>query len=119
MTPNEFVEYCKGLEKEWTGLPFGKGKLNEVIELAQNIETIDRPDTCYLETHYVISNFIERNEECVESLEKIHNELGRGGLWDLAQQLTTEFEKTYEGVEWGLELDWNDTLEEFLNKKVK
>lgn len=118
MTPNEFVEYCRHLCKQPYGIEY-KAELETVSILAQGINIVDRPSSDYLETHYVISTFIERNQDTVESLEKINNELGRGGLWDLAQQLTTEFETTYEGVEWGLELDWHDTLEEFLNKKIK
>lgn len=118
MTPNEFVKYCQNIKVEWTR--FGeKNLIEELVELSKSVELVYKPDSCYLETHYVISSFIDRNEDSIESLEKINNELGRGGLWDLAQQLTTEFETTYDGVEWGLELDWNDTLEEFLNKKIK
>ena len=73
----------------------------------------------YLEMHYVISSWMDRNEDTIPYLTKVQYEQGTGAMWDFAQQLTTEFETTYEGVEWGLELDWHDTLEEFLNKKIK
>jgi len=41
---------------------------------------------------------------------------GMGGMWQLAEQLTDEFEKKYEGREWDGE--WLETIDEFLKEKL-
>lgn len=76
----------------------------------------------YLETHYEVVTEIER----INSLEhpnglvkeKIEKE-GFGGLYQLAKELTDKFHTKYKDMGWGLELDWFDTLEEFLKEELK
>lgn len=41
---------------------------------------------------------------------------GIGGMYELAEELTDEFEKAFEGHEW--DVDWRDTVEDFLRKKT-
>jgi len=43
---------------------------------------------------------------------------GMGGLWELAESVTDLFFETYPNVNWGEELEYFDTLEEFLKDKV-
>lgn len=45
------------------------------------------------------------------------NKWGRAGLYDLAQEWSREFELKYKYVEWGVELIWLDTVEEFFKTK--
>ena len=44
-------------------------------------------------------------------------EFGMGGKWMLSYRLTNEFHEKYSEVNWGEELDWFDTLEQFLKDK--
>jgi hypothetical protein len=42
---------------------------------------------------------------------------GHGGLWQLAEELTDEFEAKWKGEHWGMEREFYDTIEEFLEEK--
>jgi hypothetical protein len=53
-----------------------------------------------------------------ETLMEIENTQGRGGMWELAETLTNEFQKIYQNITWGDVLDWMDTLEKFLNERL-
>lgn len=76
----------------------------------------------YLETHFEITtriaeHLIHWNQlSPVVTLYQIH---GRAKMYKLAKELTDKFEKLYEGVVWGEDLDWIDTIEEFLEKELK
>ena len=77
-----------------------------------------KPSTDYLETFYeVVAHFYSDQEN--EFLLNIENEKGRGGMWELAEDLTNEFQSRYDGTNWGEELDWHDTLEKFLTEKLQ
>lgn len=39
-------------------------------------------------------------------------------LYLLAKDLTDDFEKVYKGVQWGVELEYFDAIEEFLKEKL-
>jgi len=80
-------------------------------------EEIERnPD--YLETFYeVVAYFYsDPNNECLELVE---HEKGRGGMWELAESLTDEFQELHKDTNWGEELDWHDTLDQFLTEKLQ
>ena len=77
-----------------------------------------KPSTDYLETFYeVVARFYSDQEN--EFLLNVENTKGRGDMWELAEQLTDEFHAKYEDMLWGEELDWHDTLDQFLNEKLK
>lgn len=72
------------------------------------------------ETHYEMVAHLNETELIEGSMaERKRYEQGVGGLYLLATALTDEFEEKYKGVVWGEELDYHDTLEEFLNEKEK
>jgi hypothetical protein len=73
----------------------------------------------YLETHYVVSVFIDKNQDEIQSLLDIQFYSGTVCLWDKAESLTNEFQSKYDGTAWGEELDWHDTLDQFLIEKIK
>jgi len=77
-----------------------------------------KPSNDYLETFYeVVAYFYSYQEN--EFLLNIENEKGRGGMWILAEELTDEFHAKYEDILWGNELDWHDTLDQFLTEKLQ
>lgn len=71
------------------------------------------------ETHFEVVNYItldyERNPNGY--MAKVYEEQGTGGAYELAKQLTDEFEKLYEGKEWDGE--FFETIESFLMQKLK
>jgi len=73
-------------------------------------------------THYDIASEITRINHLDKPfglVERIVSKEGLSGLYGLAEELTDEFELKYKGVAWGLELEYYDTIEEFLNEKLK
>lgn len=75
--------------------------------------------TSYLETHFEIVSAITISEVLDQSKTKqIRDTEGQGGLYEFAKELTDEFENQYKDVVWGEELDWSDTLEEFLKDRL-
>lgn len=75
--------------------------------------------TSWNETHYEVVSMI-----VIESIKdtpsgkvgEIICDAGTGGLWELAVELTDEFEKTNEDVEW--DGNYNEELEKFVNKEL-
>lgn len=76
----------------------------------------------YLETHYEVVLEIERihnSDEPYGIVLKVLEEKGSGGLYQLAEELTNKFHAKHKDIEWGIELDWLDTLEKFLKEELK
>ena len=77
-------------------------------------------DTDWIETYFEVVTWINEQLEHEDSLPYLHeHHKGRGGLYELAEDLTDEFQKEYEDVAWGEELEYYDVLEMFLNNKNK
>jgi hypothetical protein len=76
--------------------------------------------TSWHETHFEVVDFLTR-ERLKEPMEgkalEVQESQGTGGFYELAEQWTDEFELKYKGVEWGVELEYFDTIEEFLKIK--
>lgn len=73
----------------------------------------------WAETHHeiVVAIHESNNSETPSKLVEARQESqGTGGLYMLAIELTNSFESKYKDVSWGDELDWHDTLEEFINE---
>jgi hypothetical protein len=79
----------------------------------------------YLETHYEIVKAIVLREKFLDDnnlmdedpvIGKILNEKGMGGLWELATELTDEFQSLNKDREWDGE--FFDELENFLENKL-
>lgn len=77
--------------------------------------------TCkWQETHFEVVSYIEqlRSQAIIESnlINEIQETKGTGGFYELAEELTDEFEKVNEGREWDGE--FFDEIEDFLGKKL-
>lgn len=72
----------------------------------------------YLETHFeVVAELMYQLEEIeLPELVEIYEQKGRGGLWDLAKNITDEFETTHKDREWDGE--WMDKLHKFIYNKI-
>ena len=66
-------------------------------------------------TRYTESPYFDEDED--NELCKRFREQGTGGLYELSDKWTTEFETKYKGTVWGEDLEYMDTLEEFLTTK--
>lgn len=94
--------------------------LDYAIDYTDN-ETPKKIDfTSWQETHFEVVSVI--TQIALETIvvgvvkDRIENQ-GQGGLYELAQELTDEFETLYEDKEWDGE--FFDTIESFLNDKLK
>jgi len=118
MTPNEFVKHCQWLGQQDGPVDY-KAIVLDIMDKAMEVDTSFHPCPDYLETHYVISVFIDKHQDEIQSLLDVQFDSGTGGLWDKAESLTNEFQSKYDGTAWGEELDWHDTLDEFLKEKLQ
>lgn len=75
--------------------------------------------TEYLEVHFEMASAIERGLSSIA--DTVANRTaytgGHGALYELAKSWTDEFMAKYEGVVWGEELEFFDTLEQFIDEK--
>lgn len=77
----------------------------------------------YNETFFEVVNFIsqswddEKLEYDSKTIQDIQNNVGHGGLWELAQELTVKFETKYKGKDWN-DLDYFDYIDTFLEKEL-
>jgi hypothetical protein len=77
------------------------------------------------ETHYEVVSYLtaslvsndEREPECQNMATKMQERQGTGGLYELAEQLTDEFERLNIDRIW--DGDFYDEIETFLNNKEK
>jgi hypothetical protein len=86
------------------------------------LKTMKTFDQDYLETYFEVVEFIQDrishyDEQDLDAVGNAEFHKGRGGLYELAEEWTTEFQTKYHEVVWGEELEFYDTLEEFLTKK--
>jgi hypothetical protein len=88
-------------------------------ESAEKVKNEDLEN--YLETHFDVVAFINYQLETYvdNQVYKRHEAQGSGGMYLLAKQWTDEFTEKYKNIVWGEELEYYDTLEEFLNNKNK
>lgn len=74
------------------------------------------------EAHYDISNAITLellHQNKGSKAVKQDQEMGLGGIYEMARDLTFKFEKENEGVLWSEEKVYHDTMEEFINREIK
>jgi hypothetical protein len=77
----------------------------------------------YLEIHYNTVEFITehlrdwRGNYNWSTILKIHEKQGSGGMYLLAKQWADEFQEIYKDVLWGEDLEYYDTIDEFLRDK--
>ncbi len=77
--------------------------------------------TSYLETHFEVSIFIgiELSKDTTEysKITKVSENQGTGGIYELVEDLTDEFEKIHKDNDWS-EDEYFETIEEFLHTKL-
>ena len=76
--------------------------------------------TSWCETHFEICANIgialaNSSPFLPDRLEKVHQEKGHGGMYELAEELTDKFEEKYKDREW--DGDFFDTIEEFIEEE--
>jgi len=74
--------------------------------------------TDWIETHFEIVSEITSNIDTYEGkVKEIYETQGRGGIYELAEELTNEFEQQFQGQEWDGE--YFEALAGFLSEKLK
>lgn len=76
--------------------------------------------TSWMETHHQVVEAITLNlskERYEGEVKRRYDAQGRGGIWELAEELTDKFEKLTHDHEWNGE--YFDELEEFLTEELK
>ncbi len=73
-------------------------------------------DTSYLETFYEVVEFITLNFDNSRGVLDVESTRGRGGLYELAEDLTDEFQEINKDREWDGE--FFDEIDEFLHEKL-
>ena len=90
-----------------------------------NMKTFPKGFTSWHETHFEVVMFINSRDEyyydgCDKEVVYIRRqEQGQGGIYELASEWTDEFEEQYKDIVWGEDLDWFDTIEDWLIAKNK
>ena len=75
-------------------------------------------DTDWIETYFEVVTWINdqlNKEGSLPHRQECHK--GRGGLYELAEELTDEFQKDYGEIKWSEVVEYYDALEIFLNDK--
>ena len=91
---------------------------------AADKEPRDKPvSSLWKEYHFDIICGIHEHrtskKELNDSVVLMHIEThGSAALYDLANELTNDFEKQYFGVVWGSEIDYYETMEKFLQEHL-
>ena len=104
-----------------------KLNLNVADKIISQMEFSTEKDSNYLEVYFDTVQFITdcldnemdygtiRNVVCKRQIEQ-----GSGGMYELAKEWTDEFTEKYKDVVWGEDdLEYYDTIEEFLTNKNK
>ena len=77
----------------------------------------------YLEAYFDIVQYITReldnHFEMITVISKRKYEQGSGGMYELAKEWADEFTEKYKDVAWGEEIEYYDTIEEFLTQQNK
>lgn len=115
----DFPEYIKNSELFLVSVQQSIKESNYIKEeYVKNVKATYLDLESLLETHYEIVAWFYNDQEN-EKLLEIENTKGRGGMWMFAKELAEEFETVYSETIWGENLDWHDTLDEFLKEKLK
>ena len=88
--------------------------------MKSHIKTFPNGFESWHETHYEVVAAITTeliNDNLDNLISKTIHEKGHGGLYELANDLTNEFESLYEGREW--DGDFFETIENFLDEKLR
>ena len=87
-----------------------------------SIDPVDRSSSEYRETYFeMVAYIMEEVDKTRGIAHHRHGHQGRGGLYELAEELTDEFQLLYGDTEWGSddtdETNYAEKLEQFLDLK--
>lgn len=124
LTKEEVIEIAEELKAKSLPQPdSNEGNLND-LPVTDTLEDERFPNGFdnWQETHFEICEAITQamsNSAMDDNVAKRrHEEQGRGGLYELAEELTTKFEKENENVEWGIDTLYLDTIDEFIQREI-
>jgi len=90
------------------------------IKITQAIDMVE-----WAENHFEIVTAIKQQLDRMEldgvdtaKAWKVENEQGRGGLYELSAKLTNKFMAKYANVIWGEEIEYVDTMEQFIKDEL-
>ena len=72
----------------------------------------------WAETHHQIVEAITEAKDESHVINIIREMEGIGGVWMLGIELTDKFEALHKDTVWGEDIDWLDTIEEFINQEL-
>lgn len=114
----------------FTGTEEQMKNLSSLLEMCDNDLPAQAGLTCLLETHYIVVETIETAlRQCWDSeyeplvpvpfpgLHQMYEDRGFGGKWELAEDITREFESIHVDNDWSVD-DWMETLEAFVHNKI-
>jgi len=99
-------------------LPQPQGKSEVIVD--ETIKEFPNDFDSWQEAHFDISSAIGEALMCDGSNAaiKVREEVGTGGIYDFAKELTNKFEMSNKGVVWGDEKEYYDTMEEFIKEEI-
>ena len=88
------------------------------ISITQAVDMVE-----WAENHFEIVTAIQQqlNRDELDGIGtawKVENEQGRGGLYELSVKLTNKFMAKYADIIWGEEIEYDDTMEQFIKDEL-
>ena len=95
-------------------------KVGEFTQLLELVEKEIDKNSEWQEAHFeivsVIATELNKDEITSKVIEDRYSAQGRGGMYELAEELTDKFQKLHENSEW--DGDFFDAIEEFLQEEL-
>ncbi len=90
--------------------------------MKKTIKNFPNGFTSWAETHYEIVQSItidySKDEPASEIIKDVQEKYGHGGLYELSVELTDKFENLHKDTEFGVDLEFFDTIQEFITKEL-
>lgn len=99
---------------------YGKSKAYKDLLFKLTEFKMPKLDVEYLEVHHNIVAQVTLWEEMSNEgtlISKAREEKGQGGIYELCQDWTDEFQEKYKDVIWGENLEYYEVIEDFLSEK--
>lgn len=100
-----------------------EGLLNMLGDIADNkAKSFPNGFTSWMETHHEIVSGITQvlgKDIIPKAMDDYYSNVGSVGMYQLAERLTDKFEAENIGVEWGINKEFIDTIEYFIDKELE
>lgn len=99
---------------------YGKNKAYKDLLFKLTEFKIPELNIDYLEVHHdIVAQVTLWEEKSNEGalISKAREERGQGGIYELCQEWTDEFQEVYGDIRWGENLEYYEVIEQFLNGK--